>query len=136
VDELPTIVKEVINDLGLPVVHEIAGETGGLDLPVTADIARGWEMNKENTRGIIAIVSVLGIIGIASGMFYYKVPPESKDYFLIVLTFLVAKIGTVYDYFYGSSQGSVDKTDIIGNLTAPTAGTITTTTKTDTVKTP
>jgi len=93
-------------------------------------------MSKEFTRGIIAILSVLGIIAIAGGMFYYKVPPESKDYFLIVLTFLVAKIGTVYDYFYGSSQGSSDKTGIIESLTAAPAGTTTTTTKTDTVKSP
>jgi hypothetical protein len=85
-------------------------------------------MSKENTRGVIAVLSVLGIIAIAGGMFYFRVPAESKDYFLIVLTFLVAKIGTVYDYFYGSSQGSVDKTDIIGNLTAPPVGTVTTTT--------
>jgi hypothetical protein len=79
-------------------------------------------VTKETTRAVIAVLSVLGIIGIAGGMFYYEVPTESKDYFLIVLTFLVAKIGTVYDFFFGSSQGSADKTGIIQNLTGPPKG--------------
>jgi hypothetical protein len=74
-------------------------------------------MTIEFTRGIIAVLSVLGIIGIAGGMFSWTIPEGSKDYFLIILTFLVAKIGTVYDYFFGSSQGSADKTGIIKNLT-------------------
>jgi hypothetical protein len=77
-------------------------------------------MSIEFTRGVIAILSVIGIITIAGGMFYYTIPAGSKDFFLIILTFLVAKIGTVYDYFFGSSQGSADKTGIINNLTAPT----------------
>lgn len=79
-------------------------------------------MNKDTTRAIVAVISVIGIIGIGCGMFYYKIPSESKDFFLIILTFLVAKIGTVYDYFYGSSQSSSDKNNIISNLTAPQNG--------------
>jgi hypothetical protein len=74
-------------------------------------------MSIEFTRGIIAVLSILGILGVAGGMFYFEIPEGSKDYFLIVLTFLVAKIGTIYDYFFGSSQGSADKTGIINNLT-------------------
>ncbi len=88
-------------------------------------------MNKESTRSAIAILSVIGIIGIAAGMFYYTIPVGSKEFFLIILTFLVAKIGTIYDYFFGSSQGSDDKTNIISNLTTPPAGTTTTTVVTD-----
>ncbi len=81
-------------------------------------------MDKETTRAIIAVLSVIGIILIAVEMFFFKVPIESKDFFLIILTFLVAKIGTVYDFFFGSSQSSADKTAIIDkqastiNLTA------------------
>ena len=93
-------------------------------------------MDIATTRAIVAIMSVVGIIAIAGGMFYYTIPAGSKDFFLIVLTFLVAKIGTVYDFFFGSSQGSAEKTNIIENLTAAPAGSTTTTTKTDTVKTP
>jgi hypothetical protein len=79
-------------------------------------------MNTATTRAIVAIMSVIGIISIAGGMFYYTIPVGSKDFFLIVLTFLVAKIGTVYDFFFGSSQGSADKTGIIQNLTGPPKG--------------
>lgn len=85
-------------------------------------------MDKDFTRGVIAILSVIGIISIAGGMFYYTVPAGSKDFFLIILTFLVAKIGTVYDFFFGSSQSSSDKNNIISNLTAPVLGTTTVTT--------
>jgi hypothetical protein len=74
-------------------------------------------VTKETTRAIIAVLSVIGIIAIAGGMFYYQIPEKSRDFFLIILTFLVAKIGTVYDFFFGSSQGSADKTGIIQNLT-------------------
>ena len=74
-------------------------------------------MSIEFTRGIIAVLSVLGIIAIAGGMFILEIPDGSKEFFLIILTFLVAKIGSVFDFFFGSSQGSADKTGIIKNLT-------------------
>lgn len=77
-------------------------------------------MSKETTRGVIAILSVIGILFISTQLLFYKVPPESKDFFLIILTFLVAKIGTVFDFFFGSSQGSATKNETIASLAAIT----------------
>jgi hypothetical protein len=92
------------------------GRTGGAEeQPVIPQ--EGGQMSKETTRAVIAILSVIGIIAIAGGMFILQIPDGSKEFFLIILTFLVAKIGSVFDFFFGSSQGSADKTSIISNLT-------------------
>jgi hypothetical protein len=76
-------------------------------------------LNKITVTGILAVLSLIGILAIGGGLIYFTIPIASEKYFLIFLTFLVTKIGTVYDYYFGSSSGSADKTEIINNLTAP-----------------
>jgi len=77
---------------------------------------------QEWIKGIIAVVSVVGVLGIAGGLFFVSIPDDREKYFLIILTFLLAKTGTIYDYLWGSSQSSSDSKKIIQNLTAPTNG--------------
>lgn len=48
-------------------------------------------------------------------LIYQVVPLDNKDILLIVIGALVAKFGDVVGYFYGSSRGSADKTDIMAN---------------------
>jgi hypothetical protein len=42
-------------------------------------------------------------------------PEKNKDIGLLVVGALVAKFSDVVSYFFGSSKGSADKTEIINN---------------------
>lgn len=71
------------------------------------------------TRDIL-MYSLGGIIVVAFFTTVYLLiknpaPVENKDILLIVIGALVAKFGDVVGYFYGSSRGSADKTDIMAN---------------------
>jgi len=79
-------------------------------------------MSRITVQGILSILTLLAIVGIGGGLFYYQVPLSGREYFIIILTWLVTKGGTSYDYYFGSSQGSADKTSIINNLTSAANG--------------
>lgn len=42
-----------------------------------------------------------------------KFSEVAKDLILIILTWFISKAGTIIDYFYGTSQSSHDKTDLL-----------------------
>jgi hypothetical protein len=88
--------------------------------PETEDLGRAKVMTKLTVQGVISILTILGILSLAGALFFAQVPDESREYFIIILTLLVAKVSTVFDYHFGSSQGSATKTDIIQNLTSIT----------------
>ena len=73
-------------------------------------------MNKTNEKvymyilGAIIVIGFFSIIGI---VFKLEMPQPNKDLGLIVIGALVAKFGDVVGYFYGSSKGSADKTELI-----------------------
>jgi hypothetical protein len=73
-------------------------------------------MNKTNEKvymyilGAIIVIGFFSIIGI---VFKLEMPQTNKDLGLIVIGALVAKFGDVVGYFYGSSKGSADKTELI-----------------------
>lgn len=45
----------------------------------------------------------------------------AKDLILIILTWFISKAGTIIDYFYGTSQSSNDKTDLLAQTAPATA---------------
>ena len=75
-------------------------------------------MSKLTVQGLLAVFTVGGVLALAGGLFVVKIPEESREYFIIILTLIVAKVSTVYDYFFGSSQSSAVKNETISNLTA------------------
>jgi hypothetical protein len=42
-----------------------------------------------------------------------------KDLVLIILTWFIAKAGTIIDYFYGTSQSSTAKTELLAQAPPP-----------------
>jgi predicted MFS family arabinose efflux permease len=88
--------------------------------PETENPGRAKAMSKLTVQGVISILTIVGILSLAGALFFAQVPDESREYFIIILTLLVAKVSTVFDYHFGSSQGSATKTDIIQNLTSIT----------------
>ena len=77
-------------------------------------------MTKLTIQGILSILTILGMLGLASGLFVIQIPEDSREYFIILLTLIVAKVSTVYDFYFGSSQSSQVKNETIANLTSIT----------------
>jgi len=65
--------------------------------------------------GALIVVAVMALIFV---IFTTSLPPANHDIALLVIGALVAKFGDVVAYFYNSSKGSSDKTDIIAKLPA------------------
>ena len=60
--------------------------------------------------GALIVISIMVLIYV---VFTVELPPANKDVALIVIGALVAKFGDVVAYFYNSSKGSAEKTEII-----------------------
>lgn len=75
-------------------------------------------MSKLTTQSVLSVITVLGLLAIGGGLFFFNIGDKSREYFLIILTLLVAKVSTIYDYYFGSSQSSSVKNETIANLTA------------------
>jgi len=62
--------------------------------------------------GALIVIAILMLIYV---VFRIALPTANKDVALLVIGALVAKFGDVVSYFYGSSKGSADKTEILKN---------------------
>lgn len=62
---------------------------------------------------------ILGAIVIAGGfiltylLIFHEAPMGSKEILSIAFGVILGKVGTVIDYFFGSSKGSTDKTEAL-----------------------
>lgn len=64
----------------------------------------------------LAALIVIVVIVLIYVVFKTPLPPENKDIALMVIGALVMKFGDVVAYFFNSSKGSAEKTDIISKL--------------------
>ena len=64
---------------------------------------------------VIAIAVFLGLGYITSKLFGIEIPANNREPLMLVIGFLIAKAGTVVDYFFGSSSGSAAKTDALAD---------------------
>ncbi len=62
---------------------------------------------------IVAAMVIGSLVWCASRLFGSEIPAANRDMVVSITTFLVAKAGTIVDYFFGSSKGSADKTDAL-----------------------
>lgn len=73
-----------------------------------------WKkLGREIGLYIIGVVVIAGTLWTLGSLFNKEVPFGNKDALMMILGVLVAKFGTVVDYFFGSSKGSADKTDAL-----------------------
>ncbi len=63
--------------------------------------------------GALIVIAILLLVYV---VFTVELPPANKDVALIVIGALVAKFGDVVAYFYNSSKGSAEKTEIISKM--------------------
>lgn len=80
------------------------------------DSARKREMTvKDNTPKILAYAMTIGFFAILTFMLFKGVPTESRDLLNIMLGMLGTSFVSVISYYFGSSAGSVAKTQILAN---------------------
>lgn len=61
----------------------------------------------------LAALIVIVVVVLIYVVFTVELPPANKDVALLIIGALVAKFGDVVAYFFNSSKGSAEKTEII-----------------------
>lgn len=70
-----------------------------------------------DTKGFkcyMALLVTIAVIGALFVLIYVPMPPPSKDAVLLILGYLCARLGDIYSYYFGSSEGSQRKTELMG----------------------
>ena len=60
------------------------------------------------TRAALAAAIVLLVAATEGAVFLVAPPPPARDILQIVVGVLIAKFGTVYDYYFGSAKPPAD----------------------------
>jgi len=71
-------------------------------------------MTIEQNRQIIAFAVILCALVLFILLLVLEVPLSIKDPLMIAFGMFITKFGTVVDYFFGSSEGSKEKTKLLG----------------------
>jgi len=79
-------------------------------------------MNTEIIKGILSLLVVIGVGVCLWLLFCYPLPQGSRDIILIVIGALVATFKDIYGYYFGSSEGSTRKTEILTGGTGGNSG--------------
>lgn len=70
----------------------------------------------KDTKGFKAYMALLvtaGMLAVIFSLMQMEVPSSAKDVLLVVLGALVAIVKDVFGYYFGSSEGSQRKTEIM-----------------------
>jgi len=67
----------------------------------------------EIAQGLIAIAVLFGLGYSMFKLFGAEVPVTNREILMTIVGFLVAKAGTIVDWYFGSSRGSSEKTDAL-----------------------
>jgi predicted CDP-diglyceride synthetase/phosphatidate cytidylyltransferase len=76
-----------------------------------------------DTKGFKAWLGLLLVVAVIGALFMLirvAIPVESKDAVLLVLGALLMRVADVCSYYYGSSEGSQRKTELLGGGNVPT----------------
>ena len=68
---------------------------------------------------ILGVVIVVGFFLLLYFLIFRAMPTENQRMLDVVVGALIGSFTTVVGYFYGSSKGSSDKTEIMANGNAP-----------------
>lgn len=67
----------------------------------------------------LGLMVTLGFFATVAILMFVKLDPSVKDPLLLLLGVEATAFGAIVSYFYGSSQGSADKTEIMANGKKP-----------------
>ena len=69
--------------------------------------------NKELFMYVLAGLMVVSILTIIAILIYVELPTANKDMLYMVIGALISAFTTVISFFFGSSKGSADKTELM-----------------------
>ena len=76
-----------------------------------------WKKLAQEIGTYIIAVTVIGSLAwITLRLLGAEIPAANKDAIMMVIGMLVAKVGTIVDWFFGSSKGSSDKTALLDKM--------------------
>ena len=76
----------------------------------------------DNTRTILAIMSLILIALLIAGLFFVPIPDNAKDLINIALGFIAGYCSGAFNYYFGSSDGSTKKTAMLNERTEQATG--------------
>ena len=71
-------------------------------------------MEKGSFKGWLAALVTIGFLGCIFTLFAQPMSEPSKDVLLVLIGALVGIVKDVYGYYFGSSEGSARKTELLG----------------------
>lgn len=71
------------------------------------------ELIKLNPQAFLVVTTTLGFFTLVIMLYFKAFPPESKDILNVMLGVVGAAWSGIVGYFFGSSQGSARKTDLL-----------------------
>lgn len=71
-------------------------------------------MEGKRLKGYFATIMIIAFIGIVFMLLEKKVPSENNDVMMVLLGALVGIVKDLYGYYFGSSEGSQRKTELLG----------------------
>lgn len=82
------------------------------------DSARNREIQTKDswTPRILAFVAIGGMYAIVAAIMRLPIPQTAHDLMLILIGSMVSDVKSVYNYYFGSSSGSADKSKVISEI--------------------
>jgi len=71
------------------------------------------KQTKETFMYVLAALLVLSILAIVLVLIFVEIPNPNKDMLYMVIGALISAFTAVVSYFFGSSKGSADKTELM-----------------------
>ena len=85
--------------------------------------ASGGEMKvMDRFKAYMALFITVAVVGALFLLIYIPMPPLSKDAILLILGGLLARLGDIYAFYFGSSESSQRKTELLGAQNAVPPG--------------
>lgn len=75
--------------------------------------------SKAEERSILSLMMMVVVMAILMGIFTVEIPDNNKDMAYLVVGGLMGSFTTIIAFWFGSSKGSSDKTDIINENKKP-----------------
>lgn len=78
-------------------------------------------METKKLKGYFATVMIVAFIAILIMLLEKRVPSENNDVLMVLLGAMVGIVKDLYGYYFGSSEGSQRKTELLGQQGAQNA---------------
>lgn len=75
-------------------------------------------LTDRQTMAWVGFLIILGVLACIAGLFTLDVPEGAREPLLILVGALSQQMGSVVNYWYGTSRGSERKTDILASQEA------------------